>query len=522
MKQRIGLGYLCGGLLCGIALTGCMTREVENVERPAYGPDGLPLSWVNPPREDVLTREFTPSPRAPLVSMGSDGRLVYKPFSDRGDRMIDFSTAGYKRNEEPIPTIGVVKTLSPPEGEPRTIENMKYVMGPDSSETIQAALDEVAAMEPDENGFRGAVLLKKGTWYLTRGLQVRSGVVLRGEGDGEDGTILMANMPSGRGTVIHVGGGGGTSSRSNMPLSGELVERTLEGKTVYGIKLKDEQVFNVRKPGFSHDYDFSEFVGENVVITLPLITSTQGDRKTYSLKHNMPYTLRAMEEGEAESLPPEGMVLVKEELPGSRIADAYVPTGASQITVEDASLFEVGDLVNVVKTTNDDWIEVLGVGQRLRHIRAGKEGAKKRPWTPQNYSHVRTITAIEGNTLTLDVMMPQSIQAEHGGGIVRKAVSTLDTLCGAENLRIVSNYDETQTSNSKSANYANIRAGVSVKAKDAWVRDVTVLHSWYAAVQASGARFVTIRDCTSLQPVGAKRGENGIPSRSGAETMCSL
>lgn len=54
-----------------------------------------------------------------------------------------------------------------------------------------------------EDGFRGAVLLKKGKYYVNGSLFVPSGVVLRGEGDGADGTVLIYRNP--RGTGIQVG-----------------------------------------------------------------------------------------------------------------------------------------------------------------------------------------------------------------------------------------------------------------------------------------------------------------------------
>lgn len=64
-------------------------------------------------------------------------------------------------------------------------------------------------MPVDENGFRGAVLLKKGTYRVANMLTMnKSGVVLRGEGDGEDGTILIASAKK-KYKVLLISGGGG-------------------------------------------------------------------------------------------------------------------------------------------------------------------------------------------------------------------------------------------------------------------------------------------------------------------------
>src|SRR5262249_38228941 len=58
---------------------------------------------------------------------------------------------------------------------------------------IQEALDRIAQLPADEQGFRGALLLKRGTYRVSDSLRIgESGLVLRGEGDGADGTVLLA------------------------------------------------------------------------------------------------------------------------------------------------------------------------------------------------------------------------------------------------------------------------------------------------------------------------------------------
>ena len=113
-----------------------------------------------------------------LVYLGDDGRLQYVP-DFLGNRIPDFSHAGYGGGGRPIPDIPVKQIVEPGEG--------------DDTARIQAAVDAVAALPADENGFRGAVLLKKGTYEVSGVIAIRaSGVVLRGEGSGEDGTLLVA------------------------------------------------------------------------------------------------------------------------------------------------------------------------------------------------------------------------------------------------------------------------------------------------------------------------------------------
>lgn len=137
---------------------------------------------------------FSPEPkRSVLVFPGEDGRLVYRPFTDRGDVIPDFSGVGYRRGERPLPEVPVRLTLAP------------STDGSDDTARIQETIDRVAQMAPDADGFRGAVLLERGRYRVGDTLVIaESGIVLRGEGSGEDGTVLYADAPR-RYTVISVG-----------------------------------------------------------------------------------------------------------------------------------------------------------------------------------------------------------------------------------------------------------------------------------------------------------------------------
>jgi hypothetical protein len=103
------------------------------------------------------------------------GKLIYKML-ENGDKIMDFSHAGYMGGGVSIPTVQVKITLSPVAG--------------DNTDAIQKAIDEVSKMKM-VNGLRGAVLLKPGTYDCDRTLKINaSGVVLKGSGPGVDGTIL--------------------------------------------------------------------------------------------------------------------------------------------------------------------------------------------------------------------------------------------------------------------------------------------------------------------------------------------
>ncbi len=136
---------------------------------------------------------------APVLTYNA-GRLIYHPDA-QGNRIPDFSHAGYAGANKPIPNAPV-----------RVVVNA--VPG-DSTERIQRALDYVGGLEPDANGIRGAVLLLKGRHEVYGGLIIsNSGVVLRGQGMGEDDTTLVAAGLDRR-TLIRVVGRNDLQWRTN-------------------------------------------------------------------------------------------------------------------------------------------------------------------------------------------------------------------------------------------------------------------------------------------------------------------
>ncbi|WP_201300865.1 DUF6298 domain-containing protein [Sunxiuqinia indica] len=125
------------------------------------------------------------------IHITSDGKLEYK-LNENGDRVPDFSYCGFNASESSIPNVPV-KVIVPPSEHDATV-------------LIQSAIDYVSDLPIDENGFRGTVLLEKGTYRIEGSLKIRtSGVVLRGSGSQEDGTTLLG-AGVGRETLIQVAG----------------------------------------------------------------------------------------------------------------------------------------------------------------------------------------------------------------------------------------------------------------------------------------------------------------------------
>jgi hypothetical protein len=106
--------------------------------------------------------------------VGADESTVEEVLAD----VPDYSAVGYAAGAEPLPEVEVVETLEPVAGDNHT--------------RIQAAIDRVGQLPHNDSGFRGAVLLKAGRYEVSETLMLsRSGVVLRGEGSGDDGTVLV-------------------------------------------------------------------------------------------------------------------------------------------------------------------------------------------------------------------------------------------------------------------------------------------------------------------------------------------
>ena len=137
--------------------------------------------------------------QSPVITVSQGERLSYAA-DERGNRVPDFSSCGYAGGNRPIPNAPVQVVIEPKPG--------------DSTARIQQAIDHVASLPMDTNGLRGAVLLLKGRHEVLGGLHItNSGVVLRGQGMGAEGTVLIATGLDRR-TLIRVVGKNDSQTRS--------------------------------------------------------------------------------------------------------------------------------------------------------------------------------------------------------------------------------------------------------------------------------------------------------------------
>jgi len=302
------------------------------------------------------------------VRVDSSGNLAYTT-SPKGDRIMDFSSAGYMGGGVALPSLPVKATVKP--------------SGGDDTSAIQNAINTVSSL-PLANGFRGAVLLSPGAYKVSAPLEIgASGVVLRGSGSSAGGTtITMTGKPH---TFVQIHG---------------------EGKA--------EQIGNA-----------------------------------------------------------------------AQITDSYLPAGAISLHVSDKSGFQVGDTVIVERPTTAAWVHFMGMDTLVRD-------GKRQTWIREGSSFrtERTIRAISGNTITLDVPLTDSIDAQllnpPGGSIYKYDFPRRITQVGIESLRVVS-IPQSQALGQPANHLLRMQAVLN-----GWVRDITAEETVDSVAIGSGTKQITV------------------------------
>ena len=304
------------------------------------------------------------------VFFGPDGRLQYAT-DDQGNRILDYSYAGYQGGGVSIPTVPVQQTVSPSWG--------------DDTAAIQAAIDAVSGLDSDADGFRGAVLLAPGIFNLSSTLNITaSGVVLRGSGSGSGGTIL--NMIGDPFLLLKVAGTGSYETWGNASAS---------------------------------------------------------------------------------------------------ITDSYVPSGTMTVNVDDASGFAIGDPVLIIRPVTHAWISFMGMDKLVRN-------GQPQTWLSagSTISTDRTVAAIDGNQITLDVPLTDSFDPTYlnppGGSLVKYTFRGRISQVGIEHLSVVApptNVDISQPQ------YEALTLSAVL---NAWVVDVAIRDTQNSISVSNTAKQVTL------------------------------
>ncbi|MDB5229488.1 MAG: hypothetical protein JWN76_293 [Chitinophagaceae bacterium] len=309
-----------------------------------------------------------------FVHIDNNGLLTYSP-DEKGNIFPDFSRVGYHETDAAIPDLPVIKTIAAPANDTNCLQQ------------IQAAIAEISAKPADAKGFRGALLLKKGIYKVNGIIHInQSGVVLRGEGDTRNGTVLIA------------------TAKKQQPL---------------------------------------------------IVVSGTGNIK---------------------------------ETPGSRIkiTDSYVPVGSVSVHAENASSFKPGDKIILYRPGTRKWIEDLKMDQMEE-----RNGTKQ--WQPEEYNiqFERTVTKVDGNTISFDYPVVLAMETKYGGGEIYKYdFSGRISEVGIENLYCESTYaSDTDEQHGWDAITYN-------KIHDGWLRNVTSRYFGYSLISLENdARNITVTDC---------------------------
>ena len=175
------------------------------------------------------------------------------------------------------------------------------------------------------------------------------------------------------------------------------------------------------------------------------------------------------------------------------LTDNYVPVGATSFTVDSTANLHVGDTVVVHRPSPANWIHDIGMDLLTN------------PWqaNSKNLDFDRVITAITGNTITVDASLTNSFEQQYGGGTIHKYTwpGRLENV-GIEDLYGFSDF-VSPTDEAHSWRLIGLAA-----VENAWVSHVTAQYFAYAAVDInSSAKWVTVTDSQCLDPVSQITGE---------------
>ncbi|KAF9171291.1 hypothetical protein BGX21_010333 [Mortierella sp. AD011] len=357
---------------------------------------------------------------APPLPYRETGDLCALKFPDSCNNTIpDFSRVGYREGHVKIPMVPV-RMVVEPSPDPCA----------DDTARIQSAIDAVAAMPLECTGnhgarVRGAVLLKAGIYRVVGALIINAtGVILRGEGQDEQGTVIVAT---------------GNIQRDFILVNGMLASE---------------------------------------------MGSVEMQRTKAKTK---------------DMMPPNGYK-------GSRKPDTYtrsgvyVPCGSTHIPVLDTKGYSVGDRIVIERPGSDEWLKDIGMDNLPPRPDSGKPST---PWTAKSFTFrfERKIVAIDQATSTfiIDIPMVMCLDPKYPPARIYDLIHKFPTILevGIENLRIVSEYDPNNPEDENHGWYAIVMDS----AHHSWVADVTTECFASGIYAASWSRYITIQDCSVLNPV---------------------
>ncbi len=168
----------------------------------------------------------------PSILREKSGKIV-RTKDSKGNVIPDFSYAGYQSGASAIPN-GAIKAFVP------------HIFS-DATATIQTAINYVSNLKPDSDGLRGVVLLDKGIFTVSGTLNIKeSGVILRGSGKDDNGTIIIGTGTN-REAIINVSGKSDRKLKQEFEVSDAFIplgSKVISLKNATAIKKGDQVLIN--------------------------------------------------------------------------------------------------------------------------------------------------------------------------------------------------------------------------------------------------------------------------------------
>ncbi|WP_418552126.1 DUF6298 domain-containing protein [Prevotella sp.] len=181
------------------------------------------------------------------------------------------------------------------------------------------------------------------------------------------------------------------------------------------------------------------------------------------------------------------------------VAGQKTMAGATMLTLKDASKLKKGERIRIVRPSTKEWIESLN----CYDFGGGLDYTGWKP-TDIDITWDRTITAVNGNSITIDAPITTTLSEEYGGAFAVTGCNNAEiNECGVENLTLMSEHNSW---NPKDEDHC-WDAIWADNARDCWVRRVEFKSFVGSAVnlQKNTSR-ITVEDCIAGDPVSETGG----------------
>lgn len=371
----------------------------------------------------------------------SGGKLIYVP-DYKGNTVIDYSNAGYKGGGIAIPNVPVKIILEP------AVDSDS-----DDTERIQNAINTLGRIEPDNNGFRGAILLKAGTYRVSSSIRIdKSGIVIKGEDDGHE-----------------------KIKKHDNPLS----------------------------PSNWYDYTQSEEAEAGITKVIATWTAASYDKNVAIFNFAGGGTVNTGTSiNVADQYAPAGSHKIRlENVSGLNAGDnVRIKKAVNASWTQDLKMDAITDAPGVLSA--NQW---------------AKDGVVGSAYTDLNQERTIKSVDAATNTITLNEPLTDALDMKYGISTVTKFEATGRIQnAGIENIQLISRFDPSSTANNSAfgVDYKSYddeyhaQVGIRIgNAENIWVRRITTYHIDGAANVYGGVRWVTIQDVNCLEPVSGTGGE---------------